>query len=213
MSYSNLIKLYFEEKQTVAKNFPINELNKLVVRLFETYDKDGTIYTMANGGATSVSEGFSTDIATHPFVLEDKTKTTEVRRIKFCSLTSSSGLLTGISNDIGFENIFKEQLKNFLRSKNQNQNDTLIAFSGSGNSKNVINAIEYAKSYGVFTCCVSGRGGGKAKEISDLSIVIPGSSEFPGQTGPNDNNFHIEDFQGSITHILTGLLKMHVEKK
>ena len=121
--------------------------------------------------------------------------------------------MTGISNDIGFENIFKEQLKNFLRSKNQNQNDTLIAFSGSGNSKNVINAIEYAKSYGVFTCCVSGRGGGKAKEISDLSIVIPGSSEFPGQTGPNDNNFHIEDFQGSITHILTGLLKMHVEKK
>ena len=47
----------------------------------------------------------------------------------------------------------------------------------------------------------------------DLSIVIPGSSKFPGQTGPNDNNFHIEDFQGSITHVLTGLLKMHVENK
>ena len=47
------------------------------------------------------------------YVSEDKTKTTDIRRIKFCSLTSSSGLLTGISNDIGFENIFKEQLKIF----------------------------------------------------------------------------------------------------
>ena len=53
----------------------------------------------------------------------------------------------------------------------------------------------------------------KAKEISDLSIIVPGSSKFPGQTGKNDNNFHIEDFQGSITHVLTGLLKMHIENK
>ena len=213
MNYSKLIKLYFDEKQIVAKNFPVNDLDKLTKRLIVTYEKDGTIYTMANGGSTSVSEGFSTDIATHPFVLEDKTKTTNVRRIKFCSLTNSSGLLTGISNDIGFENIFKEQLKNFFRSKNENKNDTLIAFSGSGNSKNILNAINFAKEYGVFTCCISGRGGGKAKDLADLSIVIPGSSKFPGQTGPNDNNFHIEDFQGSITHVLTGLLKMHVENK
>lgn len=213
MSYTDLIKLYFKEKQNVAKNFPVIELDTLTNRLIYTYENDGTIYTMANGGATSVSEGFSTDIATHPFVSEDKTKTTNTRRIKFCSLTSSSGLLTGISNDIGFENIFKEQLKNFLRTKNQNKNDTLIAFSGSGNSKNVINAINYAKEFGVYTCCISGRGGGKAKEVSDLSIIIPGSSKFPGQIGKNDNNFHIEDFQGSITHVLTGLLKMHIENK
>ena len=89
----------------------------------------------------------------------------------------------------------------------------MIAFSGSGNSKNILNAINFAKEYEVFTCCISGRGGGKAKDIADLSIIIPGSSKFPGQTGPNDNNFHIEDFQGSITHVLTELLKMHVENK
>ena len=213
MDYSNLIKLYFDEKQNVAKNFPVEELNKLTAKLIETYENDGTVYTMANGGATSVSEGFSTDIATHPYVLEDKTKTTNIRRIKFCSLTSSSGLLTGISNDIGFDNIFKEQLKNFLRSKKENTKDILIAFSGSGNSKNVINAINYAKDFGVFTCCITGRDGGKVKEIADLSIIIPGSSKFPGQTGPNDNNFHIEDFQGSVTHVLTGLLKMHIKNK
>ena len=114
---------------------------------------------------------------------------------------------------MGFENVFKEQLKNFLRSNEINKKDTLIAFSGSGNSKNIINAISYAKEFGVFTCCISGRGGGKIKNIADLSIIIPGSSKFPGQTGSNDNNFHIEDFQGSITHILTGLLKYYVQKK
>ena len=89
-----------------------------------------------------------------------------------------------------------------MRSKEINKNDMIIAFSGSGNSKNIINAINYAKEFSVFTSCISGRDGGKLKDISDLSVIIKGSSNFPGQTGKNDNNFHIEDFQVSITHIL-----------
>ena len=109
MNYSNLIKLYFEENNLLQKIFQMNLIS--LKRLIETYEKDGTIYTMANGGATSVSEGFSTDIATHPLFLEDKTKTTNFRRIKFCSLTGSSGLLTGISNDVGFEIFLENNLK------------------------------------------------------------------------------------------------------
>jgi D-sedoheptulose 7-phosphate isomerase len=62
----------------------------------------------------------------------------------------------------------------------------------------------------VKTVCIAGRTGGKAKELADLCIIIPGSSRFPGQTGGNDNNFHIEDFQSSITHMVTGILKQKV---
>ena len=51
-----------------------------------------------------------------------------------------------------------------------------------------------------------------AKKISDLCLIIPGKSKFPGQIGKNDNNFHIEDFQTSIMHIVTGLLKNYVSK-
>ena len=61
--------------------------------------------------------------------------------------------------------------------------------------------------------CVSGRGGGKASKIADYALIIPGSSKFPGQTGKNDNNFHIEDIQNSVSHILVGLLKEYVQKK
>ena len=97
--------------------------------------------------------------------------------------------------------------------KTRNKNDLLIAFSGSGNSANIINAINFTKKYGVKSLCVSGRGGGKASKIVDYAIVIPGTSKFPGQTGKNDNNFHIEDIQNSVSHILVGLLKEYVQKK
>ena len=212
MNNLDLIKLYFEEKAAIAKNIEIEKIFKLTEKLLETYDNDGIVYVMANGGGASAAEGFATDLRTHPFVLDDKSVTTNLRRLKVVALTESSGALTGISNDIGYDFIFSEQLKNFMRSKEINKNDMIIAFSGSGNSKNIINAINYAKEFSVFTSCISGRDGGKLKDISDLSVIIKGSSNFPGQTGKNDNNFHIEDFQVSITHILTGMLRYHVEK-
>ena len=87
----------------------------------------------------------------------------------------------------------------------------MILFSGSGNSKNMLEVIKYVKKYSVYTCCVSGRGGGIAKTIADLSVVIPGTSKFPGQTEENDNNFHIEDCQVSISHMITGLLKNYLK--
>lgn len=212
MKNLDFIKIYFEEKSKIALNMSLEEIDSLVSKLIETYENDGTLFVMANGGGASASEGFATDMRTHPFVSDDKNVTTNIRRLKVISLTESSGALTGISNDIGYEYIFSEQLKNFMRDDNINKNDLIIAFSGSGNSKNIINAINYAKKFGIFTACVSGRGGGKIKNIADLNIIIQGSSIFPGQTGKNDNNFHIEDFQVSISHILTGLLKNHVNK-
>ena len=69
--------------------------------------------------------------------------------------------------------------------------------SGSGNSPNVINAIDFAKTKSIKTSVISGRGGGKASKMVDHPIIVNGTSNFPGQTGKNDNNFHIEDFQNS----------------
>lgn len=208
----NNISLYFSEKTKIYKKINISKINKAFSILKNTYNNDGTVYLMANGGSASIAEGFAVDLRTHPFVDDDKSKTTSIRRLRVECLTESSGCLTGISNDIGFEFIFQEQLKNYLRSKKQNKNDLLIVFSGSGNSQNIINAINFSKRFDVKSICVSGRGGGKASKISNLSIIIPGTSSFPGQTGKNDNNFHIEDIQNSLSHILVGLLKKHVKK-
>ena len=179
----------------------------------DTYNSDGTVFIFGNGGGSSTAEGFAVDLRTHPFVMDDKTISSELRRMKVVCLTESSGSLTGISNDIGFNEVFVEQLKNFMRSKEVNKNDLMIGLSGSGNSPNACRAVEFVKKYNVKTCSISGRGGGKISKISDIAIVIPGSSSFPGQIGKNDNNFHIEDLQNSISHIVVGLLKQFIHEK
>ena len=213
MKNKSLIDLYFKEKVKIAKKININEINKIYEKLLITYKKSGNLYLMANGGPAGLIDNASTDLRFHPFVSDDKSVVLEgVKKLKVISLIESAGALTGISNDVGFENVFVEQLKNYVYKKSINRNDLLICFSGSGNSKNIINAINYAKKYSVFTVCISGRSGGMAKKISDLCLIIPGKSKFPGQIGKNDNNFHIEDFQTSIMHIVTGLLKNYVSK-
>ncbi len=206
----HLIRLYLDEKIAIARQLPADEIVRLVEAVIRCYDQDGAVYIFANGGPAGAADGFATDIKTHPFVPEDKTKTTELRRLRVYCLNESVGVITGVSNDIGYDEIFREQLKNYLRSVEQNGHDVVIGLSGSGNSKNVLNAFAYAKQFGVTTVCISGRGGGKARDVADINVIIPGSSRFPGQTGKNDNNFHIEDFQTSVSHMVTGLLKAHV---
>ena len=209
----DLIKLYFEEKVSVYKNIKKTQILNLFKSIIYTYKNDGNVYILANGGSSAIGEGFAIDLRTHPFVSENKNKSTNIRRIKVFCLTESSGMLTGISNDLGFQNVFSEQLKNYLRSKKINKYDNLICLSSSGNSENVINAIKFAKKYSVKTSCIAGRGGGKACKIVDFPIIIKGNSKFPGQIGKNDNNFHIEDIQNSISHIITGLMKEYVSKQ
>ena len=208
---SKEVGLYFKEKSEIALNFEVKDIVQLYDCVEKAYVNDAMVFILGNGGSASIAEGFCVDLRTHPFVKEDKSITTEIRRLKVISLTESSGLLTGISNDIGFENIFSEQMKNFVRDGSLDKYSVLICLSGSGNSPNVLKAIEFAKSKGIKTSVISGRGGGKAAKLVDIPIIVKGTSNFPGQTGKNDNNFHIEDFQNSISHIVVGLLKKYVE--
>ena len=206
-----LINLYFNEKIKIANKINKKSINEILIKVINTYDKSGSIYLMANGGPAGLIDNVATDLRFHPFVSDNKSiPLKKIRKLKVISLIESPGALTGVSNDLGFENVFLEQLKNFIYDKKINQNDLLIAFSGSGNSKNIIKAIKFAKKHSVFTICISGRSGGVAKNISDLCILVPGKSKFPGQIGKNDNNFHIEDFQTSIMHIITGLFKKYI---
>jgi len=210
-SINDLVSSYFHEKSKIALDFKVQNIVLLFEAVKKAYDEDAVVYILGNGGSASIAEGFAVDLRTHPFVSENKSLTTSIRRLKVVSLTESSGLLTGISNDIGFDKVFSEQMKNFSRQGELNNSSLLICLSGSGNSPNAINAIEFAMENGIKTSTISGRGGGKAAKIVDIPIVINGSSNFPGQTGKNDNNFHIEDFQNSISHIVVGLLKKSIE--
>ena len=126
---NKLISLYFEEKSKIALDFPIDNISLLYETVKNTYEADGVVYILGNGGSASIAEGFAVDLRTHPFVAEDKSITTNIRRLKVISLTESSGLLTGISNDVGFDYVFSEQMKNFSRSGEINNSSLLICLS------------------------------------------------------------------------------------
>jgi D-sedoheptulose 7-phosphate isomerase len=207
----NTVQKYFNEKSKIYSDIDFDSIEKLALAIINTYENDGYFFIVGNGGGSAIAEGIAIDLKTHPFVKEDKSVTTEIRRMKVICLNESTGVITGISNDISNDKIYSEQLKNYLRTNEKYEDSLFLALSGSGNSKNILECINYAKKLKVKTSCISGRGGGQASKLVDIPIVIPGTSTFPGQTGKNDNNFHIEDIQNSIGHILVGLLKRHVE--
>jgi len=211
MKDNEIIKLYFKEKINILENMMLDEyisnIKNICDIVWACYINNGTLYACANGGGAGLVDNLTTDLAFHPFVSEDKSISLKgIKRLHTKNLGASAGVLTGLSNDLGYDNVFVEQLR-----EEMTINDLIIGFSGSGNSKNILNAFEYANNIGAKSICISGRGGGKANEIATINIVIPGVSSFPGQTGGNQNNFHIEDLQVEISHIITGIIKMRVQ--
>ena len=90
------------------------------------------------------------------------------RRFRVIPLTDNIGFITALANDEGYDSIFEQQLRNLAQS-----GDLLIAISGSGNSPNVLRAVEYARSIGMKTIGVTGFDGGKLRQAADESVHIP----------------------------------------
>ena len=111
--------------------------------------------------------------------------------IRATALTANSSILTCLGNDVGYEKIFSEQLKTLGQS-----GDLLLVFSGSGNSTNIVNAIQTAKKIGMESYAILGFAGGKCKELADHSIHIE-----------LEDMQIAEDFQSIIGHMLMQWLK------
>jgi D-sedoheptulose 7-phosphate isomerase len=207
MSSADLIRLYLDEQREVMAQFPVAALDAAAELLFETYEAGGTVFGMANGGNAGTIDHFLCDFKHHPFVSDDKTKPLppDVPRLRFVNLCGSASELTGLSNDLGPDEMFAGALAPFVRG-----GDLVLAFSGSGNSRNVVNALQAARSAGARSFAMTKGDGGKCRDLADVCLVVPGTSVFPGQTGGNDNNFHFEDLVLSVNHILVGLLRQRV---
>ncbi len=118
------------------------------------------IFTCGNGGSAASASHVVCDILKGASYGRDK-------RYKILALTDSLSTLTAYSNDVGFEHVFSEQLKNFA-----GPGDVLLTISGSGNSPSVLLATEYAKSVGCKTIAMTGRDGGKLGAMADLNIQV-----------------------------------------
>ena len=136
-------------------------LGALVEAFHTTYEKGGNIYTMGNGGSGASASHAAGDFLKGASYGLDK-------RFRMICLNDNLPSMMAIANDIGWESIFVEPLKNFL-----SPSDLVIGISGSGNSKNVVNALEYANAQGATTVAMSGFKGGKISEIATINVHAP----------------------------------------
>ena len=159
-------------------------IEKIYLEIKNARNGNNKIFIMGNGGSASTSSHFVSDLL--------KTSLTkEANRIKAISLTDNIPVVMAWANDTSFENIFSNQLENFLE-----KGDLVIGISGSGNSENVINAIEVANSKEAKTICLLGKDGGKLAKVSQSNLIIP-----------NNDMLTIETMHLLICHLLTSLLR------
>ncbi len=206
MDKRKLIDLYKTESSNAFYIIPTSKIIEFVDMMFEAYENEQTVFACGNGGNVASVQNLVVDMNMHPFVSEDKgVQIIPRNNFKCVSLCSDQATITGVSNDLGFRFIFSEQLK-----YQGVDGDILFGMSGSGNSKNVLEAFRVAKERGMKTILVTRNSTNNCNEFADLTISLEGTSEFPGQTGGNNNNFHFEDILSKITHISVGLLKEKV---
>jgi len=119
------------------------------------------IFVCGNGGSASTASHFACDIVKGASFQREE-------RFRIMALTDSLPTITAYSNDVGYECVFAEQLQNFAQ-----PGDILMAISGSGNSPNVLRAVEYGNSIGCKTIALTGRDGGKLGPLAQLNIQVP----------------------------------------
>jgi len=189
-SFEEYAQSYLEYIRNISTRLNSSELAKLNTLILEARQRGSTIFVMGNGGSASAASHYACDLGKNTFV-EGKPP------IKSISLTDNVATMTALGNDHGYDSIFIDQIKHLLK-----EADVVIGISASGNSPNVVRALQYANNNGAHSVAIVGFGGGKMKEISELVVEIP--SEI-GEYGP------VEDFHMIINHLLATYLHRHIQ--
>ncbi len=161
MQAGQFIADYQARLSQVVARIPLDRVAQAVEWLREARDGGNTIFVCGNGGSAATASHFVCD------VLKGCSYGRE-RRFRILALNDNLPTLTAYSNDVSYECVFAEPLKNLAR-----PGDVLIAISGSGNSPNVLRAAEWANANGLRTIGLTGRDGGKLGPLSRLEIRVP----------------------------------------
>ena len=163
---------------------PQQNLEQIANIIVEAWRKGKCVFIMGNGGSATTAMHFARDLKIGVAV-------TGKPHVRAVSLTDNVAVITALANDTSYSSIFKEQLVGQLE-----EGDVVIGISASGNSANVIKAIEYARKSGATTIGLIGFEGGKLKELVDSSVTL--SNKDYGQ---------VEDIHLSLAHIISYLVK------
>lgn len=155
---------YWLEMQEILTKLPHDKIQEMMRIINRAAEKNAKVLIIGNGGSASTAEHASCDLSKGLSI-----KHADVR-YRALSLTSNSSLLTAWSNDTSYEEALGKMVSNFA-----NKNDLLLAISGSGNSDNILCAIERAKEMNLFVLGLTGFSGGKIRELLDLEVHIDSS--------------------------------------
>lgn len=159
--YTSYINDYIELETKVLKTLDVDAIDKALCLLEDCLEQERNIYIFGNGGSSATASHFQNDFNKG---VSEHTK----KKFRFICLNDNVPTIMAVANDIGFEEIFRFQLRGKLQPE-----DVVIAISGSGNSPNVLNAVEYAREIGCKVIGLTGFHGGKLMTQSDISLHAP----------------------------------------
>jgi len=174
------VRDYMRRSIEVMKTLPVEEMTLFIDALRDARDHRRQVFLCGNGGSASTASHLAAWLG------KDGSRGAE-HRFRVVSLTDNIPWMTSLANDEEYAAIFVEQLKNYAQ-----PDDVLIAFSGSGNSPNVVRAIEWANERGLLTIGITGRPGGKLGQMAKLPIFV--ESEHLG---------HVEEGHFLIQHLVS----------
>lgn len=183
------IDRYLDEVVAAIAAIDRDAVRAIVDALEAVWVGDGTVFLIGNGGSASTASHMMND-------LNKFTALPGRKRFRALALTDNVPLMTALANDTDYANIFVEPLRNLAR-----PGDALIAISGSGNSPNVIRAVEYALRYHITTIGLCGSPGGRLAAIADHAVVVP--AERIGQQ---------EDGHLVLNHTIATALRERIER-
>ncbi|MHB1376105.1 MAG: D-sedoheptulose-7-phosphate isomerase [Candidatus Humimicrobiaceae bacterium] len=178
---------YINSINIIMAGLDIEKISEVIVKIGEAHKNKKRIFVIGNGGSAATTNHFVCDLGKNA-IKDDE------NRFQIISLSNSVSCITAYGNDVGYESIFAEQLKNLMQME-----DIIICISASGNSPNIIKAVEYAKKKNGIIISLTGFKGGRLKEISDFNVNVP-----------SDSYEKIEDAHLIITHIIVYWFKMNL---
>ena len=186
----DFINSYISELQQTIARLPVDEIEEVIKAVLDARERDAQIFVSGNGGSASTASHVAVDMGKGASLQSRK-------RFRVLSLTDNVGWLTALGNDISYDDVFVEQLKNYAR-----RGDLLIAISASGNSENILRAVRYANQTGCTTIGFAGFAGGKLRAEAERCLVVA-----------SDHMGRIEDGHLIVQHILNYYLMSLSERE
>ena len=158
---------YVERLQSELERVDPKEIQSWADLIFQAWQNEKFVFVFGNGGSATTATHISEDLGKSS-LRQDDLKDETKKRLKILSLTDNLGWILALGNDVGYDQIFVQQLMNY-----GGPGDLVIAISGSGNSPNVLTAVDWANRHGLKTFALTGFDGGKLRRMQQAGMHVP----------------------------------------